>query len=189
MREARALSDSRQRSLLIKDSMTHTSKKAAAVPTKTAKLNDLRLGAARKRLANCRGQEDAIEAVREIVANFLGSEEMALFDFRSDEARTLWSFGAHAEKCNPLEHLGEKELESIVRGECRVENINGHSTSAKKLRALVPLRLKDHTVGVLAILQLLPQKSGFDEADMDLLQLLSDEAGKALFDSASAAPE
>jgi hypothetical protein len=35
----------------------------------------------------------------------------------------------------------------------------------------------------LAILQLLPQKAGFDAADMRLLKLLSDEAGKALFDS------
>src|SRR5579862_3216829 len=45
-------------------------------------MNDLRLTAARKRLAECSGQTDAIEAVREIVSNFLGSEEMALFDFR-----------------------------------------------------------------------------------------------------------
>ena len=169
--------------------MKQTDKQATGERSARGKLHDVRLGTARKRLASCRGQADAIEAVREIVANFLGSEEMALFDFRSEEARTLWSFGAHTEKSNPLEHLGEKEMGSMVRGECRVEDVNGHSRSAKKLRALVPLRVKDQTVGVLAILQLLPQKSGFDTADMDLLQLLSDEAGKVLFESASAAHE
>lgn len=166
--------------------MKHTDKQGTS---ERGKLDDLRLGTARKRLASCRGQADVIEAVREIVANLLGSEEMALIDFRGNEARTLWSFGAHTEKCSPLEHLGEKEMGSMFRGECRVEDINGHPRSARKLRALVPLRVKDQTLGVLAILQLLPQKSGFDKADMDLLQLLSDEAGKVLFEAASVAPE
>jgi len=47
--------------------------------TEADAMNDLRLGAARKRLAESQGQEDAIDAVREIVANFLGSEELGLF--------------------------------------------------------------------------------------------------------------
>ena len=47
--------------------------------TESDAMNDLRLGAARKRLAESRGQEDAIDGVREIVANFLGSEELGLF--------------------------------------------------------------------------------------------------------------
>ena len=34
--------------------------------------NELRLVAARKRLAESEGREDAIEGLREIVANFLG---------------------------------------------------------------------------------------------------------------------
>jgi len=146
-------------------------------------MNDPRLAAARKRLAECSGQTDAIEAVREIVSNFLGSEEMALFDFRSSEARTLWSFGADSEPSRVLDALTRSGLGCLAHGECHIEH-GDSPLPTKKTRAFVPIRLKDETVGVLAILQLLPQKSRFDAADMDLLNLLSAEAGRALFDSA-----
>ena len=52
---------------------------------------------------------------------------------------------------------------------------------AKRVRAFVPIRVGDKTVAVLAILQLLPQKAGFDKGDMELLAFLSNEAGQALF--------
>ena len=147
------------------------------------------MGAARNRLAYCRGQADAIEAVREIVSNFLGSEEMALYDFRSSGARRLWSFGAAAEKCDLLDVLNEKVRGNIVGGHCQVEDLGGtHAWAAKTARAFVPIRLGNQTVGVLAILQLLPQNAGFDASDMDILKLLSDEAGKALFESTSSLP-
>ena len=42
-------------------------------------MNDLRLAAARKRLAESASEEDAIEGLREIVANLLGCEEIGLF--------------------------------------------------------------------------------------------------------------
>jgi len=147
-------------------------------------MNDLRLRAARQRLAECSGQSDAIEAVREIVSNFLGSEEMALFHADCDNAkfRTLWAFGIDPEKCNLLWSLNQKGLERILRGECHVEAGDaGHG--ARRVRAFVPIRVANDTVAVLAILQLLPQKAGFDNADMELLTLLSGEAGKALFHS------
>ena len=148
-------------------------------------MNELRVAAARKRLANCRGQADAIEGVREIVSNFLGSEEMALFDIRRGGALRLWSFGSEAEKFDLLDTLGQKGFRSIAQGECQVENAcKDHATATGRVQAFVPLRLEGQTVGVLAILQLLPQKAAFDAADMDLLKLLSEEAGKALFDSA-----
>ncbi len=148
-------------------------------------MNDLRLATARKRLAECSEQTDAIEALREIVSNFLGSEEMALFqaDCRTADFRTLWSFGIDSQKCNLLWALSEKGLERILRGECHVEARSGESSASKRVRAFVPIRVANETVAVLAILELLPQKASFDTADMDLLTLLSGEAGKALFRS------
>ena len=146
-------------------------------------MNDLRLGAARRRLAECSGQGEAIEAVREIVSNFLGSEEMALFhaDCQNVKFRTFWSFGIEPEKCNLLWALDAKGLERILRGECHVEARADAGNGGKRVRAFVPIRVANDTVAVLAILQLLPQKAGFDKADMELLMLLSGEAGKALF--------
>lgn len=148
-------------------------------------MNDLRLGAARQRLAECSGQSDAIEAVREIVSNFLGSEEMALFqaDCHNVEFRPLWAFGVETENCNLLWSLNQKGLERILRGECHVEAGADTGNGTRRVRAFVPIRIANDTVAVLAILQLLPQKAGFDHGDMELLTLLSREAGKALFHS------
>jgi hypothetical protein len=146
-------------------------------------MNDLRLKTARRRLAECTGQKEAIEAVREIVSNFLGSEEMVLFhaDCRNADFRALWSFGIEPEKCNLLWALNEKGLERVLHGECHVESSADAGGGTKRVRAFVPIRVANDTVAVLAILQLLPQKPGFDHADMELLTLLSGEAGKALF--------
>jgi len=60
---------------------------SGAKPAAAEAMNDLRLGAARKRLAESSGQEDAIEGLREIVANFLGSEEMGLFALTGEQRR------------------------------------------------------------------------------------------------------
>jgi len=154
-------------------------------------LSDLRLGAARRRLEESSSQSDAIEALREIVSNFLGSEEIALFevDRKTADMRMLWSFGIDAEECNPLRALHDVGLRRVTQGECHVELPSDDSVgAAAKTQAFVPLRLANHTVAVLAILRLLPQKLGFDRPDMDLLRLLSEEAGKALFGSIAKPP-
>ncbi|MGP8093174.1 MAG: hypothetical protein ACLP72_07600 [Candidatus Sulfotelmatobacter sp.] len=151
----------------------------------------MRLGAARRRLEESSGQSDAIEALREIVSNLLGSEEIALFevDRKTADMRLLWSFGIDAAACNPLRALHEVGLQRMAKGECHVEMPADDSVgSAAKTQAFVPLRMANHTVAVLAILRLLPQKLGFDRPDMDLLSLLSEEAGKALFGSIAKPP-
>jgi hypothetical protein len=147
---------------------------------------DFRLAAARRRLAESCGQEDAIEALREIAGNFLGSEEIGLFQFDvgTKKIGMLWSFGIDPEHCDLLRCMGDVGLQRIARGECHVEFAAESGVgSGTGTRAFVPIRLANDTVAVLAILRLLPQKVGFDRADLDLLALLSNEAGKALFGS------
>jgi hypothetical protein len=145
--------------------------------------DDLRLEAARRRLAEASGQEDALEAVREIVGNLLGCEEMGLFQVDSG-VRMLWSFGIDPEQHSVLRNLGDEGLHRVMRGECHFESASGGNGSMCRAQAFVPLRRASQTVAVLAILKLLPQKQGFDRPDMNLLALLSEEAGKALFGSA-----
>jgi hypothetical protein len=158
----------------------------------TDPMNELRLGAARKRLAESKDQEDAIEGVREIVANFLGSEEMGLFkvDRRTSDFQVFWSFGIDLEKYNLRDALGEDGLQSVMRGECHVDRgTRDHSGKVAVAQAFVPISVAKQTVAVLAILRLLPQKVAFDRSDMDLFKLLSDEGGQPLFgQSAHVAP-
>jgi hypothetical protein len=147
-------------------------------------MNDPRLKAARKRLAESKDQEDAIEGVREIVANFLGSEEMGLFrvDRRTGTFQAFWSFGIDLEDYDLLRAMGEAGLERVMRGECHVElGARERSGPMAKAQAFVPISVAEQTIAILAILRLLPQKVAFDSSDMELFKLLSDEAAQPLF--------
>jgi hypothetical protein len=149
-----------------------------------AGMNDLRLEAARKRLTESRSQEDAIEGLREIVANFLGSEEIGLFkvERRSATFRVYWSFGIDADDHDLPRALGETGLQRVMRGECHVV-LPGRDRSGpvSKVQAFIPIRFANQTVAILAILRLLPQKVAFDRTDMELFKLISEEAAKPLF--------
>jgi len=155
-------------------------------------MNDVRLRAARKRLAESRDQEDAIEGLREIAANFLGSEEIGLFRIDRSTAtfQVLWSFGIDLEKCDPLKALGDSGLRGVMGGECQVELVAGERSDAMAMaQAFVPIRFANQTIAILAIFRLLPQKLGFDRSDRELFKLLSEEAAKPLFgDSAHSNP-
>ncbi|MGD0212300.1 MAG: GAF domain-containing protein [Terriglobales bacterium] len=147
-------------------------------------MSDARLGAARKRLAESRDQEDAIEGLREIAANFLGSEEIGLFkiDRRTATLQALWSFGIDLENCDPLLALGHSGFQRMMRGESQVEFV-GHerSDAMAKAQAFVPIRFANQTIAILAIFRLLPQKLAFDRSDKELFKLLSEEAAGPLF--------
>lgn len=160
------------------------SSRSAARPTAADPTNDVRLSAARKRLAESRGPEDAIEALREIVANCLGSEEIGLFrvDRRSVTFQPHWSFGIDVENYDLPRALGEIGLRRVMRGECHVERPGqSRSGALARVQAFIPLRLANQTIAILAILRLLPQKLAFDRHDTELFKLLSEEAAKPLF--------
>lgn len=161
--------------------------KSGAVAAKSSagdEMNDLRLGAARKRLAESRDEDDAIEGLREIVANLLGCEEIGLF--RVDRAtaafRVCWSFGIDLENYDLLRALGDAGVAHVMSGECHVElAARDRQNPTPRAQAFVPMRVANQTVAILAILRLLPQKVAFDRFDMELFKLLSDEAAKPLF--------
>jgi GAF domain-containing protein len=151
-------------------------------------MNDLRLEAARKRLTESLNEEDAIEGLREIVANLLGCEEIGLFKVDPDGKTfsVCWSFGADLENYDLSKALGHAGRQQLMRGDCHlaVEDRDRASGMARG-QAFVPIRLANQTVGILAILRLLPQKAAFDVHDMELFKLLSEEAAAPLFPSAS----
>ena len=158
--------------------------KAHGKPSAADTMNDLRLGAARERLAESRDQEDAIDGLREIVANFLGSEEVGLFrvDGNNSTFQAFWSFGIDLERYDLLRALGDAGFQRVMRGECHIEfGTRDGSGTVAKAQAFVPIRLASQTIAILAILRLLPQKQSFDRSDMELFKLLSDEAAQPLF--------
>jgi GAF domain-containing protein len=146
--------------------------------------SELRLGAARKRLVESNGQEDALDGLREIVATFVGSEELGLFrvDRNTSNFQVFWSFGIDLRGYDLAAALGDAGSQRVMRGEHHVEvSAREHSGALPKSQAFIPIRFANQTVAILAILRLLPQKLAFDGHDLELFQLLSDEAAAPLF--------
>jgi hypothetical protein len=156
--------------------------------------DDPRLEAARKRLRESVDQADAIEAIREIVTNLLGCEEIGLFTVHhgNEQGRSglLWSFGIDPQRHQTLDAFDESALHRVLQGELHIAEVayDGHDNYENRpLRAFVPISLHGRTVAVLVMLKLLPQKLGFDEADINLVKLLSSEAGRSLFERSAKA--
>lgn len=149
---------------------------------------DFRLEAARKRLRESVGQADTLEAIREIVTNLLGCEEIGLFALKHGGSELLWSFGIDTQRHATLDSFAEPAMHLVLQGKFHVTPVpyqDQHDHENPPLRVYVPIRLKAKTVAVLVMLTLLPQKVGFDEADLNLVKLLSEEAARALFDEGS----
>jgi hypothetical protein len=142
--------------------------------------NEVGVEVARRRLRESLGQHEALEAIREIVANLLGSEEMGIFEVDRGERALplLWSFGIDPQKHARLDASSDAVVSRVIEGIPHIEDVGGSTPFS----VLLPIRSKGQTVAILAVLRLLPQKSGLDESDLLLLRLLSDEAGKALFE-------
>jgi hypothetical protein len=147
---------------------------------------DLRLEAAQKRLRESMGQADTLEAIREIVTNLLGCEEIGLFTVKNRSSALLWSFGIDTEKHATLNSFQEAGLQRVFKGELHVTQVTDEKfVDHPPLRAFIPILRNGRTAAVLVMLKLLPQKIGFDDADINLVNLLSSEAGKALFDGST----
>src|SRR5579863_313171 len=85
-------------------------------------MNDLRLAAARKRLVESVDEADAIEGLREIVANLLGCEEIGLFKLDGRRKfEVCWSFGADLANYDLLKALGVAGGKRVTEGECHIE--------------------------------------------------------------------
>jgi hypothetical protein len=144
---------------------------------------DPRLEAAQRRLRESVGQADTLEAIREIVTNLLGCEEIGLFTVNNGSSALLWSFGIDTEKHATLKSFQEAGLQRVLQGElCVTEVADEKFADRPPLRAFIPMLRDGRTVAVLVMLKLLPQKLGLDDADIHLVNLLSSEAGRALFD-------
>ena len=145
---------------------------------------DPRLEAAQRRLRESVGRADTLEAIREIVTNLLGCEEIGLFTVGRGNNGLLWSFGIDPERHGTLDSFEESSLHRVLEGEFHVaqvayEGLSDHDNPP--LRVFIPICLNGRTVAVLVMVKLLPQKAGFDEADINLAKLLSNETGRALF--------
>ena len=80
--------------------------------------NQAKVYAARMRLQNAMDQADALDAIREIAGNLIGTEEVAVFkiDNERSELWLYWSSGVDPNKHSVLEVHREPRLKQVLNG-------------------------------------------------------------------------
>ena len=168
--------------------MTTDQKKSLHSPERrfTAELTaEAKVYAARMRLHQALDQADALEAIREVVANLMGSEQLAVYKVDNQKAALwlYWSFGIDPNKYAVLDVMREPHLDAVLDRKIVVRCDNGDDKLLSvddPVTALVPILVNGEAAAVLVIFRLLPQKPTFDAADRQICEVLSNCAGRAI---------
>lgn len=141
--------------------------------------------AARMRLQNTLDQADALDAIREIAGNLIGTEEVAVFkvDKKRAELWLYWSFGVDPNKHSVLEVSREPKLKQVLSGKTvfrlRLSNENLLSTD-DPVSALIPILVDGSPCAVIVLFRLFPHKAGIEPVDKEICEVLSNCAGRAV---------
>jgi len=129
-------------------------------------------------------RERVVAAIKEIVINLIGSEQLVIWEAENEnELRHVGSFGVDADEWNRV------GADDGIIGLClttRVRFIIDESAilpsgREENLTACIPLLLDERLVGMIAIFELLPQKEGLAPVDYELFELLASHAASALY--------
>src|SRR5216684_5758389 len=127
---------------------------------------------------------EVIQVVQEIILDLIGAKAYAILlrDEDTDELRTLACDGEDVmpgvEKISV--HFGQGIIGGVAQsGESFY--LDGGDVSLDRPLAAVPLKIKDHVIGVIAVYKLLVQKHAFTAIDYELFALLAAHAATAIF--------
>jgi transcriptional regulator with GAF, ATPase, and Fis domain len=134
---------------------------------------------------------EVIQIVQEIVINLIGAEAFAilLMDEKTNELRTIADEGDDVMPglSRISLKLGEGILGQVAQtGESYYVNrdaAEGAEVTLQNPLAAVPLKIKDHVIGLIVIYKLLQQKDAFTAVDYELFSLLAAHAATAIFSS------
>jgi hypothetical protein len=137
----------------------------------------MRLNAANARLIQSLEHNDVFEAIAEIIANLVGSEQIAVFDFHPAEQSfsLAWSWGVEAAALQPFLCGAGMFGRSVQQGLTQYRERQPETSllpHEKNLTASVILKSSGEIVGIIAIFGLLPQKNNLEWADFELLKFL-----------------
>jgi transcriptional regulator with GAF, ATPase, and Fis domain len=128
--------------------------------------------------------KEVLQIIMEIVINLIGAEEFSLMllDEKTGDLRAVACEGIEREDIPPIE-LGSGLIgQALQSGESYfTENIETYERDILRPMVCVPLKIKDHVIGVLAIYKLLIQKEKFAQVDYELFTLLAGHAATAIF--------
>lgn len=144
-----------------------------------------RLHAASARLVQTLEQGDVFEAVAEIIANLMGSEEVAIFNYlpATQTFSLAWSWGLEASVLQPFESGAGMFGRAVHQGISQFQErqpVGVLLPHEKNLTACIVLKSSSGVVGVIAIFGLLPQKNNLEWVDYELLKFLETYAAVAI---------
>ena len=131
---------------------------------------------------------ESLRIILEIVINLIGAEKFTIMmlDERGKELSVIAQEGMEPEEQTAIP-LGEGTIVNVVRtGEAYYREGDPTDLTGVDLThplVCIPLKIKEHVIGVIAIYRLLEQKEGFSNIDYELFSLLAGHAAAALFSS------
>jgi GAF domain-containing protein len=141
------------------------------------------LFAAVQRLYGAADRADVLAAIQEIVANLVGSEELAVFELSSDGSRLVPAHAFGLEAPEPREiAVGSGTVGRVAADGVPFVAVGTASAppDPPHLTACIPLELGGRVAGALAIYRLLEHKRSLGDLDLELLALLRKHAAAAL---------
>lgn len=130
--------------------------------------------------------QEVLQIITEIVINLIGAEEFAvlLLDEKNNELQPAATEGI-SQVDLPKVRLGQGIIGEMAKtGENYfVEDPAAYQRDLSHPMVCIPLKIKEHVIGVIVIYKLLIQKSQFAEVDYELFTLLAGHAATAIFSS------
>ncbi len=135
---------------------------------------------ASRRLTEAIERPELLEAVREIVTDILGCEEMALFE-KTEQGELEMAFSAGIDPA-PFRRLSSGAIATVARTgrQLHVEDHDWTEGAEERLTACIPLVARGEVIGALALFRLLGHQRGIDQLGRSVLDLLVHQVGNAL---------
>ncbi len=132
---------------------------------------------------------EVLRVVMEIIINLIGAERFALFlmDDKTNELVPVASEGLSSDEL-PRIKTGEGVIGGVAReGESHfIKDMTvapGEKIDVSNPIVCIPLKIKEHVIGVISIYSLFTQKDSFSNIDYELFNLLAGHAATAIFSS------
>ena len=127
---------------------------------------------------------EVLQIITEIVINLIGAEEFAilLLDEKTGVLQAVAGEGLELETIPSFSPENGVIGQVIQSGENYfVADLGSYEEDLAQPMVCIPLKIKDHVIGVLAIYKLLLQKKIFAQVDYELFTLLAGHAATAIF--------
>lgn len=130
--------------------------------------------------------KEVTQIILEIVINLIGAEEfgLLLLDEKTNRLEPIACEGLELGQL-PSVGVGVGTIGSSVKtGENYfIESMEGYERDFLNPMVCIPLKIKEHVIGVIVIYKLLTQKEKFTSVDYELFSLLAGHAATAVFSS------